>query len=72
MKKYKFKVGQRVKVISAITPSLLGQISKEPRFMSKEGEYEYLISTDTHATLGSLGEMNFFESELTEIKDKAT
>lgn len=69
MKKYKFKVGQRVKVISAITPSLLGRISKEPQFMPKEGEYEYLISTDTHTTLGSLGEINFFESELTEIKD---
>jgi hypothetical protein len=72
MKECKFKIGQRVKVISAITPSLHGQISREPQFMPKEGEYEYLISTDPHTTLGNLGDMSFFESELAKIEDTIT
>jgi len=72
MSEYKFKVGQKVRVLSAITPSLQGRISREPQYIQKEGEFEYLICTEKHITLGNLGNMSFFESELAEIEDQTT
>ncbi len=72
MKEFKFKVGQRVRVISAISPSLQGCITSEPQYIQKEGEFEYLISTEKHITLGNLGNMRFLESELAVIEDKIT
>ncbi|MEE8529383.1 MAG: hypothetical protein V3S35_01270 [Nitrosomonadaceae bacterium] len=72
MSEYKFKVGQKVRVLSAITPSLQGRIGEEPKYIQKEGEFEYLICTEKHITLGNLGNMSFFESELAEIEDQTT
>ncbi len=72
MSEYKFKVGQKVRVLSAITPSLQGRIGEEPKYIQKEGEFEYLICTEKHITLGNLGDMSFFESELAEIEDQTT
>ncbi len=72
MSEYKFKVGQKVRVLSAITPSLQGRISREPQYIQEEGELEYVISTENHTTLGDLGDMIFFESELAGIEDKTT
>ena len=72
MSEYKFKVGQKVRVLSAITPSLQGRIGEEPKYIQKEGEFEYLICTEKHITLGNLGNMSFFESELVEIEDQTT
>ena len=72
MSEYKFKVGQKVRILSAITPSLQGRIGEEPKYIQKEGEFEYLICTEKHITLGNLGNMSFFESELVEIEDQTT
>jgi len=72
MSEYKFKVGQKVRVLSAITPSLQGRIEEEPKYIQKEGEFEYLICTEKHITLGNLGNMSFFESELAEIEGQTT
>jgi hypothetical protein len=72
MSEYKFKVGQKVRILSAITPSLQGRIGEEPKYIQKEGEFEYLICTEKHITLGNLGNMSFFESELAEIEDQTT
>lgn len=72
MSEFKFKVGQRVRVLSAISPSLQGCITAEPQYIQKEGEFEYLIRTDKHTTLGNLGNMSFFESELAAIEDRIT
>jgi hypothetical protein len=72
MSEYKFKVGQKVRILSAITPSLQGRIGEEPKYIQKEGEFEYLICTEKHITLGNLGNMSFFESELAEIEDQIT
>lgn len=69
MSKIKFKVGQRVSINSAISPSLLGHITKEPQYIEKAGELEYLIHTEKHMALGELGSMYFFESELSAIED---
>ena len=72
MSEYKFKVGQKVRVLSAITPSLQGRIREEPKYIQKERDFEYLICTEKHTTLGNLGNMSFFESELAEIEDQTT
>ena len=72
MSEFKFKVGQRVRVISAISPSLQGCITREPQYIQKKREFEYLIRTEKHTTLGNLGDMCFFESELAAIEDKIT
>jgi len=65
----KFKTGQRVSVNSAFSPSLLGRITKEPKYIEKSGEFEYLVQTEQHAALGELGNMYFLESELSAIED---
>ena len=51
---------------------LQGRIEEEPKYIQKEGEFEYLICTEKHITLGNLGNMSFFESELVEIEDQTT
>ncbi len=70
MSETKFKVGQRVSVNSAFSPSLLGRITEEPKYIEKEGELEYLIQTEKHTALGELGNMYFLESELSSIEDQ--
>lgn len=67
MNETKFKVGQRVRVNSAFSPSLLGRIIKEPKYNEVKGEFEYLIQTEKHIALGELGELHFFEYELSSI-----
>ena len=69
MNKARFKIGQKVSVNSAFSPSLLGRISAEPKYIEKAGEFEYLIQTEKHTALGELGNMNFLESELSSIQD---
>ena len=72
MNEARFKVGQRVSVNSAFSPSLLGRISEEPKYVDeKGGEFEYLIQTEKHTALGELGDMYFLESELSPIKDQS-
>jgi hypothetical protein len=68
----RFKVGQRVRVNSAFSPSLLGRITEEPKYIEKAGEFEYLIQTEKHTDLGELGNICFFESELSSIEDQTT
>ena len=70
MNEAKFKVGQRISVNSAFSPSLLGRISEEPKYVEKGGEFEYLIQTEIHPALGELGNMYFLESELSPIEDQ--
>lgn len=70
MSETKFKVGQRVSVNSAFSPSLLGRITEEPKYIEKEGEFEYLLQTEKHTALGELGNMYFLESELSSIEDQ--
>ena len=69
MNEARFKIGQRVSVNSAFSPSLLGRISEEPKYIEKSGEFEYLVQTEQHAALGELGNMYFLESELSAIED---
>jgi len=69
MNETKFKVGQRVSVNSAFSPSLLGRITEESKYIEKSGEFEYLIQTEQHINLGELGNMFFLESELSTIED---
>ena len=69
MSEKKFKVGQRISVNSAFSPSLLGRITEEPKYIKKSGEFEYLIQTEQHAALGELGNMYFLESELSAFED---
>ena len=69
MSEARLKVGQRVSVNSAFSPSLLGRITEEPKYIEKSGEFEYLIQTEQHTALGKLGNMNFLESELSAIED---
>lgn len=69
MSETKFKVGQRVSVNSAFSPSLLGRITEEPKYIEKSGEFKYLIQTEKHTSLGELGNMYFLESELSAIED---
>jgi hypothetical protein len=71
MNKPRFKVGQKVSVNSAFSPSLLGCITEEPKYIEKGGEFEYLIRTEKHTALGELGNMYFLESELSSIEDQA-
>jgi len=66
----RFKVGQRVSVNSAFSPSLLGCITEEPKYIEEAGEFEYLIQTEKHSDLGELGIMCFLESELSSIEDQ--
>lgn len=70
MSKARFKVGQRVSVNSAFSPSLLGCITEEPKYIEEAGEFEYLIQTEKHTDLGELGNMCFLESELSSIEDQ--
>jgi|GEM_PF-7009153 len=70
MKEARFKMGQRVSVNSAFSPSLLGRITEEPKYVEKGGEFEYLIQTEKHTALGELGNMYFLESELSSIEDQ--
>ena len=70
MSEAKFKVGQRVSVNSAFSPSLLGRITEEPKYIEKKGEFEYLIQTEKHTALGELGNLYFLESELSSIEDQ--
>ncbi len=70
MNEAKFKIGQRVSVISAFSPSLLGCIAEEPKYIEAAGEFEYLIQTEKHTDLGELGNMCFLESELSFIEDQ--
>jgi hypothetical protein len=70
MSETKFKVGQRVSVNSAFSPSLLGRITEEPKYIEKEGAFEYLIQTEKHTALGELGNMYFLESELSSIENQ--
>ena len=70
MSKARFKVGQRVSVNSAFSPSLLGCIIEEPKYIEEAGEFEYLIQTEKHTDLGELGNMCFLESELSSIEDQ--
>ena len=72
MGKTKFKLGQKVSVNSAFSPSLLGRIIKEPKYIEKSEEFEYLVQTEQHAALGKLGDMCFLESELSAIEDQIT
>jgi len=70
MSKARFKVGQRVSVNSAFSPSLLGCITEEPKYIEEAGEFEYLIQAEKHTDLGELGNMCFLESELSSIEDQ--
>ena len=70
MNEAKFKIGQRVSVISAFSPSLLGCITEKPKYIEAAGEFEYLIKTEKHTDLGELGNMCFLESELSFIEDQ--
>ena len=70
MNEAKFKMGQRVSVNSALSPSLLGRITEEPKYVEKGGEFEYLIQTEKHTALGELGNMYFLESELSSIENQ--
>jgi hypothetical protein len=70
MSKARFNVGQRVSVNSAFSPSLLGRIAEEPKYIQKAGEFEYLIQTEKHAALGELGNMYLLESELSAIENQ--
>ena len=69
MSKARFNVGQRVSVNSAFSPSLLGHITEEPKYIEKAGEFEYLIQTEKHTALGELGNMYLLESELSAIEN---
>lgn len=71
MNEPRFKMGQRVSVNSAFSPSLLGRIAEEPKYIEKGGEFEYLIQTEQHTALGELGNMYFLESELSSIEDQS-
>ena len=70
MNEARLKVGQRVCVNSAFSPSLLGRITEEPKYIEEAGEFEYLIQTEKHTDLGELGNMCFLESELSSIEDQ--
>jgi len=52
--------------------SMQGVTSTITQYIQKEREFEYLIRTEKHTTLGNLGDMCFFESELAAIEDKIT
>lgn len=70
MNKPRFKVGQKVSVNSAFSPSLLGCITEEPKYIEDAGEFEYLIQTEKHTDLGELGNICFLESELSIIENQ--
>lgn len=69
MDKAKFKEGQKIRVNSAFSPSLLGHVAKKPKYNENAGEFEYLIQTEKHTALGELGKMYFLESELFPIEN---
>ena len=48
---------------------MLGLITEEAKYNENAEEFEYLIQTEKHSTLGELGKMYFLESELFSIEN---